>query len=158
MKPKFYGKNFILFFLFCFSAFIGSCVVEESIFENDSSVDQALIQEAEEWYEANLLETRNGRSLSLVDGNPLWRNSISQIHLGKEVIEVPIKLKVDNIYAQSEKEFKNRSGDYRLLLFKIDEEQFRPYLLKVEVETSEFNTHWKDLKNLNLSEIPNQID
>lgn len=157
MKLKINGKNFSFFFLISIATLIGSCVVEESFTENDFSMDQSLIQEAEEWYGSNLLATDNARINSLVEGNPVWGKSKTQIHKGKQVIEVPVRLKVKNIFAQSDKEFKNRSGDYRLLLFKIGEEQFRPYLLKVEVETSEFKTHWKELNKLSLSEIPNQF-
>lgn len=157
MKLKINGKKFSFFFLISIATLVGSCVVEESFTENDFSMDQSLIREAEEWYGSNLLGSNNARSNSLVEGNPVWGKSKTQIHKGKQVIEVPIKLKVKNIFAQSDKEFKNRSGDYRLLLFKIGEEQFRPYLLKVEIETSEFKTLWKDLNKLSLSEIPNQF-
>jgi lysozyme family protein len=154
MKLKINGKNFSFFFLISIATLVGSCVVEESFTENDFSMDQSLIREAEEWYGSNLLASNNARINSLVEGNPVWGKSKTQLHKGKQVIEVPVKLKVKNIFAQSDKEFKNRSGDYRLLLFKIGEEQFRPYLLKVEVETPEFKSSWKDLKKLSLSTIP----
>ena len=114
MKLKIHGKNFSFFFLISIAILVGSCVVEESFTENDFSMDQSLIREAEEWYGSNLLASNNARINSLVEGNPVWGKSKTQLHKGKQVIEVPVKLKVKNIFAQSDKEFKNRSGDYRL--------------------------------------------
>ncbi len=134
MKSKFIGKILRIFFLFCLAAFVGSCVVEESITEKDFSIDQALIQEAEEWYGSEYSGTSNARVNSLVDGNPSWDKAKTTMHKGKEVIEVPIKMKVRNLFAQSNNTFDHKSGDYRLLLFKIEEGIFNPFIFKAEQE------------------------
>jgi hypothetical protein len=88
MKPKINGRIVAVFFLLCLTVFVGSCIVEESFFENDSSMDQALVMEAEEWYRENLLplptdNARTRRSNSLIDGNPLWNKAKTLQHKGR---------------------------------------------------------------------------
>ncbi|WP_297338510.1 M23 family metallopeptidase [Algoriphagus sp.] len=158
MKPKINGRIISVFFLLCLTALVGSCIVEESFLENDFSKDQALIQEAEEWYESNLFNSNNKRKMSLINGNPVWGKSVTYIHNGKEVIEIPIRLIFKDIYSQKNKNFTSLSGSYRLLLFKINKDQFRPYILKAEMTSPEFKSDWKELKNLNLNTRPSTFN
>lgn len=93
----------------------------------------------------------------MIDGSPKWKESVVLQHKGKEVLEIPVKLKIKDFYSQRNgKNFDNRSGDYRLLLFKIGDE-FRPYLMKVELKSNYFPKEWKDLSNLNLVTIPSDF-
>jgi murein DD-endopeptidase MepM/ murein hydrolase activator NlpD len=93
-----------------------------------------------------------------VDGNPSWDKAKTTMHKGKEVIEVPIKMKVRNLFAQSNNTFDHKSGDYRLLLFKIEEGIFNPFIFKAEQEAEEFKNNWKDLKQLSLMNIPDTFN
>jgi hypothetical protein len=154
MKPKINGRTVAVIFLICLTALVGSCVVEESFQRNDFSEDQSILQEAEQWYGSNLIGMNNARTNSLVAGNPKWEKSVDFIHKGRQVVEVPIDLRVTNIFSQKEKEIKKRGSDYRLLLFKNDFGGFQPYLFKVELERDDFKSPWSDLKNLNLNRIP----
>ncbi|MDF2158774.1 M23 family metallopeptidase [Algoriphagus sp. CAU 1675] len=154
MKPKFLRKKFNILSLFCLTAIVGSCIIEESDFEKKFSTDLSLVQEATAWYGANYHENFNARINSLLDGDPLWNKARTNSHNGKSVIEIPINLRVKNIFANRDNNSQNKSGDYRLLLFKIGEGEFRPYIFKAEEQAKSFNPKWKELDQLNLTKIP----
>lgn len=162
MKPKINGRIISVFFLLCLTALVGSCIVEESFFENDSSIDQAILIEAENWYRENILSipSNNARSMqsnSLIDGNPLWNKAKTLNHKGRQVIEIPVRMRVSELFAGKGLEFRKHSNDYRLLLFKLKNGKFRPYLFKIELDSKDSNLQVKDFKVLNLTSIPSSF-
>lgn len=162
MKPKINGRNISVFFLLCLTALVGSCIVEESFKQSDFSTDQALAIEAEEWYRENIqsILSNNARSMqsnSLIDGDPLWNKAKTLNHKGRQIIEIPVRMRVSELFAGKGLEFRKRSNDYRLLLFKLKNGKFRPYLFKIELDSKDNNLQVKDFKDLNLTSIPSSF-
>lgn|GEM_PF-1337150 len=97
----------------------------------------------------------NSRIKNLVAGEPDWKKAIEYSYKGKRVLEMPISLTVKNLFAQGNGDMKKNAGEYRILLFQTTEAQFRPYLFKIENGEDSFELKNKDLKHLNLKQIPN---
>jgi hypothetical protein len=97
----------------------------------------------------------NSRIKNLVAGEPDWKKPIEYSYKGKRVLEMPISLTVKNLFAQGNGDMKKNAGEYRILLFQTTEAQFRPYLFKIENGEDSFELKNKDLKHLNLKQIPN---
>lgn len=102
-------------------------------------------------------ENLNSRIKNLVAGEPDWKKAIEYIHKGRRVLQIPANLAEKNLLAQGNGNMKKNSGDYRILLFQLQENQFKPYLFKIENGEDSFELKNKDLKHLNLKQIPNDF-
>jgi lysozyme family protein len=96
----------------------------------------------------------NSRIKNLVAGEPDWKKAIEYIHKGRRVLQIPANLAEKNLLAQGNGNMKKNSGDYRILLFQLQENQFKPYLFKIENGEDSFDPKNKNLKHLNLNHIP----
>ncbi|MDG1277060.1 MAG: M23 family metallopeptidase [Algoriphagus sp.] len=137
-------------------ALIGSCIEQELELDPTSKIDETLISNAQNWYRTSPVTSgnQNFRINNLIAGEPDWKKSIEYIHKGRKVLEIPVNLSVKNLFAQGNKNFKKNSGDYRILLFQLQENQFKPYLFKIENGEDSFDSKNKNLKHLNLNQIP----
>lgn len=135
---------------------IGSCIEQELELDASSKIDEVLILNAQNWYRTSPVTSgnQNFRINNLIAGEPDWKKSIEYIHKGRRVLEIPVNLSVKNLFAQGNKNFKKNSGDYRILLFQLQENQFKPYLFKIENSEDSFDPKNKNLKHLNLNRIP----
>ncbi|WP_339866728.1 glycosyl hydrolase 108 family protein [uncultured Algoriphagus sp.] len=159
MKPKI--RMSLLkrtYFIFLFLMMYG-CTVQDYEAALKSSANEQLLSEAKSWFtnQSGVSSIPNARVINFIDGEPIWNDAKEHFYMGKPVLEIPVDLNVENLFALKNEEWKEQAGDYRVLLFKIGENEFQPYLMKVESQDDQIASKHKDLSYLNLLEIPSDF-